>query len=61
MQRRHIDVTTTSLRRHVPAWNLAPYAPPHILNLAPPHILNRPTPMGLSNVRSLRLNAIKYV
>ena len=44
--RRHY-VTSTSLRRHVPAGNLAPplAPPPNILNLGPPNILNLPTPM----------------
>ena len=34
MRRRY--VASMSLRRHVPAGNLAPLAPPNILNLAPP-------------------------
>ena len=38
-------VASTSLRRHVPAGNLAPLGPPNILNLGPPNILNLPTPM----------------
>ena len=42
--RRHY-VAPTSLRRHVPAGNLAPLGPPNILNLGPPNILNLPTPM----------------
>ena len=39
-------VASTSLRRHVPAGNLAPSWPPNILNLGPPNILNLPTPMN---------------
>ena len=43
--RRHY-VASTSLRRHVPAGNLAPpLGSPNILNLGPPNILNLPTPM----------------
>ena len=34
MRRRY--VASTSLRRHVPAENLAPLGPPNILNLPPP-------------------------
>ena len=49
---RRIDVITTSLRRHVPAGNLAPsFPPPNILNLGPPNILNLPTPMGIIHYR----------
>ena len=45
MRRRY--VASTSLRRHVPAGNLAPpWPPPNILNLGPPNILNLPTPMN---------------
>ena len=43
MRRRY--VASKSLRRHVPAGNLAPLGTANILNLGPPNILNLPTPM----------------
>ena len=45
MRRRY--VASTSLRRHVPAGNLAPPGSPKILNLGPPNTLNLPTPMSI--------------
>ena len=43
MRRRY--VASTSLRRHVPAGNLAPLGPPKNSKPWPPNILNLPTPM----------------
>ena len=43
MRRRY--VSSTSVRRHVPAGNLAIFPRPHIVNLGPPNIQNLPTPM----------------
>ena len=48
MRRRY--VASTSLRRHVPAGNLAPPCPPPFPQYSkpwPPNILNLPTPMCL--------------
>ena len=42
---RRCYVASTSVRRHVPAGNLAPPWPPNILNLGPSNFLNLPTPM----------------
>ena len=51
MRRRY--VASTSLRRHVPAGNLAPLPPPppqYSKPCPPPNILNFPTPMKTYNI-----------
>ena len=49
---RRYYVASTSLRRHVPAGNLAPLAPQYSKPCPPPNIRNLPTPMCCGGVAS---------
>ena len=55
--RRH-DVASMSLRRHVPAGNLAPLGPPNILHLGPPPQYSKPS---YAYVKGIMLAAIYHI